>query len=169
VARHLLIFAIVVPAVTLVTLTVAVPLLQPPGGPGQEFWMQLRGRGYLTLLLYILVSAGGAAMTLQDRYRERQAAAAALQAELATARLQALRNHGSSCLHERKGDRSEHAATMPGTHGQHGLVTEFRRKTRGQIAQAGPAARRHRPALGQANTIVLDIDADSAVVHGCAR
>ena len=32
-------------------------------------------------------------MTLHDRYRERQAAAAALQAELAEARLQALRNH----------------------------------------------------------------------------
>jgi sensor histidine kinase YesM len=55
--------------------------------------MQLRGRSYLTLLMYIIVAGGGAAMTLHDRYRERQSAAAALQAELAEARLQALRNH----------------------------------------------------------------------------
>jgi signal transduction histidine kinase len=93
VARHLLIFAIVLVVVTLVTTTVAMPLLRPPGGPRQEFWMQLRGRSYLTLLMYIIVAGGGAAMTLHDRYRERQSAAAALQAELAEARLQALRNH----------------------------------------------------------------------------
>ena len=62
-------------------------------GASQAFWMQIRGRGYLTLLMYIIVAGGGTAMTLQDRYRERQAAAAALQHELATARLQALRNH----------------------------------------------------------------------------
>ena len=93
VARHLLIFAIVLVVVTLVTTAVAMQLLQIPGGPSREFWMQIRGRGYLTLLMYIIVAGGGAAMTLHDRYRERQAAAAALQAELATARLQALRNH----------------------------------------------------------------------------
>ena len=92
VARHLLIFAVVA-VVTLVTTAVAMRLLPIPGGPSQAFWMQIRGRGYLTLLMYIIVAGGGAAMTLQDRYRERQAAAAALQAELATARLQALRNH----------------------------------------------------------------------------
>ena len=93
VTRHLLVFAIVLVAVTLVTIAVAMPLLQVPGGPAQAFSMQIRGRGYLTLLMYIIVVGGGAAMTLQDRYRERQAAAAALQAELAAARLQALRNH----------------------------------------------------------------------------
>jgi two-component system LytT family sensor kinase len=93
VARHLLIFAIVLVVVTLVTTAVAMPLRQIPGGPSQAFWMQIRGRGYLTLLTYIIVAGGGAAMTLHDRYRERQAAAAALQAELAEARLQALRNH----------------------------------------------------------------------------
>ena len=95
VARHLLIFAIVLVVVTLVTTAVAMatPLLPIPGGPGQAFWMQIRGRGYITLLMYIIVAGGGAALTLHDRYRERQAAAAALQAELATARLQALRNH----------------------------------------------------------------------------
>jgi hypothetical protein len=50
VARHLLIFAIVLAALTLVTTAVAMPLLQTPGGPSQAFWMQIRGRGYLTLL-----------------------------------------------------------------------------------------------------------------------
>jgi two-component system LytT family sensor kinase len=93
VARHLLIFVTVLVVVTLVTTAVAMPLVQIPGAPSQAFWMQIRGRGYLTLLMYIIVAGGGAAMTLHDRYRERQAAAAALQAELATARLQALRNH----------------------------------------------------------------------------
>jgi two-component system, LytTR family, sensor kinase len=93
VARHSLLFTIVLVVVTLVTTAVAMPLVQSPGSPRDEFWMQIRGRGYLTLLMYIIVAGGGAAMTLQDRYRERQAAAAALQLELATARLQALRNH----------------------------------------------------------------------------
>ncbi len=93
VARHVLVFAIVLLAVTLVAIALAMPLLQVPGGFGQAFSMQIRGRGYFTLLMYIIVVGGGAAMTLQDRYRERQAAAAALQAELAAARLQALRNH----------------------------------------------------------------------------
>jgi signal transduction histidine kinase len=92
-ARHLLIFAIVLVVMTLVTTAVAMQLLPIPIGPSQEFWMQIRGRGYLTLLMYIIVAGGGAAMTLHDRYRERQAAAAALQAELGEARLQALRNH----------------------------------------------------------------------------
>jgi len=95
VVRHVLIFVIVLVVVTLVTTAVVFPLVQIPGGPSpsQAFWMQIRGRGYLTLLMYIIVAGGGTAMTLQDRYRERQAAAAALQHELATARLQALRNH----------------------------------------------------------------------------
>ena len=93
VARHVLIFAIMLVALTLVTTAVAVPLLEIPGGASQAFWMQIRGRSYLTLLMYIIVAGGGAAMTLHDRFRERQTAAAALQAELAEARLQALRNH----------------------------------------------------------------------------
>ncbi len=95
VVRHVVIFVIVLVVVTLVTTAVVFPLVQIPGGPSpsQAFWMQIRGRGYLTLLMYIIVAGGGTAMTLQDRYRERQAAAAALQHELATARLQALRNH----------------------------------------------------------------------------
>jgi len=92
-ARHVLIFVIVLVVLTLVSTAVAMPLLENLGSPSQAFWMQIRGRVYLTLLMYIIVAGGGAAMTLQDRYRERQAAAAALQAELATARLQALRNH----------------------------------------------------------------------------
>jgi len=93
VARHVLIFAIVHVVVTLVTTAAAMALRPIPGGPSQAFWMQIGGRGFLALLMYIIVAGGGAAMTLHDRYRERQAAAAALQAELAEARLQALRNH----------------------------------------------------------------------------
>ncbi len=95
VARHLLTVVIVLVVLILVTTAVAVamPLGQIPGDASQTFWMQIGGRGYLTLLLYIIVAGGGAALTLHDRYRERQAAAAAFQAELATARLQALRNH----------------------------------------------------------------------------
>ena len=93
VAQHFLIFVIVLVVLMLVTTAVAMPLGQIPGDASQAFWMQIRGRGYLTLLMYIIVAGGGAALTLHDRYRERQAAAAAFQAELATARLHALRNH----------------------------------------------------------------------------
>jgi hypothetical protein len=58
VARHLLIFAIVLVVLTLVTTAVAMPLLPIPGGPSQAFWAQIRGRGYLTLLMYIIVAGG---------------------------------------------------------------------------------------------------------------
>ena len=75
VARHSLLFTIVLGVVTLVTTAVAMPLVQNPGSPREVFWTQIRGRGYFTLLMYILVASGGAAMTLHDRYRERQAAA----------------------------------------------------------------------------------------------
>jgi two-component system LytT family sensor kinase len=91
--RHLLIFLLVLVVLTLVSTAVQMPLAVVPGSASQVFWMQIFGRGYLTLLMYIIVACIGAAMTLQDRYRERQATAAALQVELASARLLALRNH----------------------------------------------------------------------------
>lgn len=52
-------------------------------------------RGQLTgeILIYTAVAVAGAAMTLYERYRDRQTAAVRLEAELATARLQALRGH----------------------------------------------------------------------------
>jgi two-component system LytT family sensor kinase len=60
-----------------------------------EFWAsvvgQMRGRLHLELLIYTAVAATGAAIVLHDRYRDRQLAAATLEAELAGARLDALR------------------------------------------------------------------------------
>jgi two-component system LytT family sensor kinase len=93
VAQHALMFVIVLVVLMLVTTAVAMRLGQIPSDASQAFWIQIGGRSYLTLLMYIIVAGGGAALTLHDRYRERQAVAAAFQAELATARLQALRNH----------------------------------------------------------------------------
>src|SRR5262245_29685139 len=45
------------------------------------------------LLIYTTIAGTGAAMALYDRYQDRQVATARLQAELAAARLQALRGH----------------------------------------------------------------------------
>ena len=59
----------------------------------QSFLMQLRGRLNLHLLIYTAIAGTGAAMTMYERYQDRQVAAARLQAELAAARLQALRGH----------------------------------------------------------------------------
>lgn len=61
------------------------------------FWpnvlMQVRGRLNVQILIYTAIAGTGAAMTLYERYRDRQLVAARLQAELAAARLQALRGH----------------------------------------------------------------------------
>jgi signal transduction histidine kinase len=60
-----------------------------------EFWpsvvMQMRGRLHLELLIYTAAAGTGAAIALHGRYRDRQLAAARLEAELAAARLDALR------------------------------------------------------------------------------
>ncbi len=60
-----------------------------------EFWpavvAQMRGRLHLELLIYTAVAGTGAALVLHARYRDRQIAAARLEAELADARLAALR------------------------------------------------------------------------------
>lgn len=53
----------------------------------------LRGQVTAQLLIYTAIAGFGAAMTLDERYRDRQMAAARLQAELAAARLEALRGH----------------------------------------------------------------------------
>ncbi|HKR83083.1 MAG TPA: histidine kinase [Terriglobales bacterium] len=44
-------------------------------------------------LIYVAIAVTGAAMTLYERYQDRQVMAARLQAELATAKLQSLRGH----------------------------------------------------------------------------
>jgi signal transduction histidine kinase len=60
-----------------------------------EFWasvvMQMRGRLHLELLIYTAAAGTGAAIVLHGRYRDRQLAAAKLEAELSAARLDALR------------------------------------------------------------------------------
>ena len=59
----------------------------------ERFVRQLRGELSAHVLVYTAIAGTGAAMTLYERYQERQVAAAELQAELAAARLQALRGH----------------------------------------------------------------------------
>lgn len=78
------------------TLVVALISGAPDGQP-MTLWanvlMQLRGRVNIQLLIYAAIAGAGAAITLQERDRERQASEARLQADLAAARLQALRGH----------------------------------------------------------------------------
>jgi signal transduction histidine kinase len=71
-----------------------IPLRHMPDTPFiARFLMQLRQEVTVLPLIYAAISGTGAAMTLYDRYRDRQIAAARLEAELASARLQALRGH----------------------------------------------------------------------------
>jgi len=58
-----------------------------------SFVKQLRGQLNALPLIYTAIAGTGAAMTLYERYQDRQVAAARLEAELAAARLQALRGH----------------------------------------------------------------------------
>jgi sensor histidine kinase YesM len=58
-----------------------------------SFVMQLRGQLNALPLIYTAIAGTGAAMTLYERYQDRQVTAARLQAELAEARLQALGGH----------------------------------------------------------------------------
>ena len=60
----------------------------------RPFWpglvMQVSGRLHLELLIYTAAAGTGTALVLHQRYRDRELAAARLQAELAAARLEAL-------------------------------------------------------------------------------
>jgi two-component system LytT family sensor kinase len=58
-----------------------------------RFLMQLRGQLVVEMLIYTAIAATGAAMTLYERYHDRQLAATRLESELTTARLQALRGN----------------------------------------------------------------------------
>lgn len=72
------------------------PPAAPPGASATfagRFAAQLRGELIADALIYTAVAATGAAMTLYRRYQDREIAAARLEAELATARLSALRAH----------------------------------------------------------------------------
>src|SRR4051812_20250039 len=59
----------------------------------ESFVRQLSGQVTGDVLIYTAIAGVGAAITLDERYRDRQVAASRLQAELASARLQALRRH----------------------------------------------------------------------------
>jgi two-component system LytT family sensor kinase len=59
----------------------------------ESFLMQLREQLSALPLIYTAIAGTGAAMTLYERYQDRQVAAARLEAELAAARLHALRGH----------------------------------------------------------------------------
>jgi len=86
-------------AVVAILHALLVALLMVPFGPMQHeplfarFLTQLRQEVTALPLIYAAIGGTGAAMTLSDRYRDRQVAAARLEAELAAARLEALRGH----------------------------------------------------------------------------
>jgi signal transduction histidine kinase len=90
---HMPMFAAVALAHTFVVTLLALALADQGVGMWEHFVMQLRGRLDGELLIYTAIAGAGAAMTLYERYQDRQLAAARLQAELAAARLQALRGH----------------------------------------------------------------------------
>jgi sensor histidine kinase YesM len=79
--------------------TLLVTLFAIAFGPAQNMsfrsrlFTQLRQEVTALPLIYVAIGGTGAAMTLSDRYRDRRIAAARLEAELAEARLQALRGH----------------------------------------------------------------------------
>jgi LytS/YehU family sensor histidine kinase len=90
---HVPLFLAVLAAITL-TATVVAPLLaRRPEPVWPTWWLQFRGRAHLMVLIYTAVVGTGTALLLFERYRDRQAAEAKLQAELAAARLRALRAH----------------------------------------------------------------------------
>ncbi len=68
-------------------------MFEARNGIPETFMMQVRSRLNLQLMIYSAIAGTGAALTLYERYQDREVAAAHLQAELAAARLQALRGH----------------------------------------------------------------------------
>ena len=90
---HAPMFAAVALAHTFVVTVIAIVLSNQDVALWEHFVTQLRGQFNGELLIYTAVAGTGAAMTLHERYQDRQVAAARLQAELAAARLTALRGH----------------------------------------------------------------------------
>jgi two-component system, LytTR family, sensor kinase len=90
---HVPIAAVVAVAHSFVVTLVGPVLANQNGALWDRFVMQLRGQLNGEILIYTAVAASGAAMTLYERYQDRLMAATRLEAELATARLQALRGH----------------------------------------------------------------------------
>jgi two-component system, LytTR family, sensor kinase len=79
--------------VVLVTSLLGIGMFDSRNGMPETFLTQLRSRLNLELMIYSAIAGTGAALTLYERYQDREVAAARLQAELAAARLQALRGH----------------------------------------------------------------------------
>jgi len=76
-----------------VTRALGAAMVDARNGMPESYMMQLRSRLNLQLMIYSAIAGTGAALTLYERYREREVAAAKLHSELAAARLQALRGH----------------------------------------------------------------------------
>jgi two-component system, LytTR family, sensor kinase len=90
---HVPLFAAVWSTMALVVTAVAPWLAGQHESLWPTYWIQLRGRAHLMVLIYTAVAGTGAALLLFQRSQERAMAHAQLQAELAAARLQALRGH----------------------------------------------------------------------------
>jgi two-component system LytT family sensor kinase len=91
IAAHLL-FAFTVGFLhSLVVVAIARPLAPEPVALGLTIVGQFRGRMHLQILVYAAIAGMGQALSLYQRFRERQIAAARLEAELSAARLEALR------------------------------------------------------------------------------
>ena len=89
--RHAALFAAVVVAHTLTVILIGRTLTSEQEPWLTMFAVQLRGRLHMQTLVYVAVAGMGHALGLYERYRERQMAAARLEADLASARLDALR------------------------------------------------------------------------------
>jgi len=92
-AAHIPVFVAVTVVHTFVMVLLSAALANQQTGPWESFLSQLRGRLSAQLLIYTAIAGTGAAITLYERYQERLLAASRLEAELAAARLQALRGH----------------------------------------------------------------------------
>lgn len=93
VLRHLAL-AVAIGAAHVVTyVAIALPISGERMGLPQMILNQMRGRLHLEILIYAAVAGVGLAIAMHERYRERQIAAARLEAQLAEARLEALRAH----------------------------------------------------------------------------
>jgi len=91
-ALHLAVMTGVVLAHAAAVTLVAAPLApMPTSSLWDQFIVQLRGRLYSQVIIYVAVMASGSAVMLHERWRDRAAAAARFETQLAEARLASLR------------------------------------------------------------------------------
>ncbi len=91
VLSHLALALVIGIVQSLVVVAIALPLAPESEPLSMVIIGQFRGRLHLQILVYAAIAGMGQALALYDRYRERQVAAARLEAELSAARLDALR------------------------------------------------------------------------------